>query len=136
MAVQENITPVAPIAVIPFQATNIPDSTGNAKAIEPASNEYVFPWSGSIIGISAVSNAAFSTGTVTFRPTIAGTANTGLTVALSSSAQLATAKKAQGAIPFAAGDKIGVDFTKSGTVSPTTNDVVITLWVIFEGVYA
>ncbi len=133
-AVQEQITPTSFLVPLVFQATNIPDAAGVANTVEPTTPEYVMPWAGSIVGISAAQNAALSTGTLTFRPTINGTGNTGITTALSSSAQRNYTKKPADTVKFAAGQRLGVDWTKSGTVSATTTDATIILWVLVEGV--
>lgn len=117
-----------------FQTTNVPDSTGTANTVQATCTEYIMPFDGEIVSISARSNAAFTTGTVTFRPTIDGTAKTGCTVALSSSAQGNYTNKPAGTISFTAGKRLGVDWTKSGTVDPTTNDVTITVHVLHRGV--
>lgn len=130
--VQEQISITAPAMAFNFQTTDIPDSTGNAITLQATSNEYVMPWKGHVVGISVALNGALSTGTVTFRPTINGTAKTALSTAVSSTAQTNYATKPQNTVPFAAGVKLGVDWTKSGTVSPTTTDAVITLFVVFK----
>lgn len=134
-AMQEAIAITMPMVALPFQASNVPDAAGNAKAVEPASNEYIMPWRGSIVGIAVRSNADYTGGTLTFRPTINGTANTTLTAVLDDTNQQAYSRKDARSINFAAGDRLGVDWTKSGTVAPTTTDVVITLFVLLEDVY-
>lgn len=131
---QENIAITLPMVVLAFQASNVPDAAGNAKAVEPASNDYVMPWRGSIVGMSVRSNADYSGGVLTFRPTINGTANTGLTAVMDDTNQQAYSRKDARIINFAAGDRLGVDWVKSGTVAPTTTDVVITLFVLLEDV--
>ena len=133
-AVQEQISVTDYLVPLVFQATNIPDAAGTANGVEPTTTEYVMPWAGSVVGISAGLNAALSGGTLTFRPTINGTANTGLTVALSGSAQRASANKPADTVNFSAGQRLGVDWTKSGTVNPTTTDGIIILWVLMTGV--
>lgn len=132
MPVQEQIATTSPFMAFVFQTTDIPDSTGTAKTLQATSNEYVMPWGGSIVAISAALNGALSTGTVTFRPTIDGTAKTGITTTMSSSAQTNYTRKPQDTVKFAAGAKLGVDWTKSGTVSPTTTDAAIVVYVMFE----
>lgn len=116
-----------------FQATNIADAAGTAKAVEPSSNEYVMPYGGSVVAITAALNAALSTGTLTFRPTINGSAVTAFNAtALSSSKQRTADTQLSDKTVFAAGDRLGIDWTKTGTVSPTTLDATITLWVLVE----
>lgn len=117
---------------LPFQFTNVPDSTGTLATLQATTTDYVMPKRGSVVGISVSSNAAFDTGTVTFRPTVSGTAKTALSTALSASAQRNYAEKPADVVPFAAGAYLGMDFVKSGTVAPTTNDISGILWVLLE----
>lgn len=133
--VKEQISVSSPFAVYEFVITNHADANTTAKTLEPSSNEYLLPWGGSIIGISAVSNAAFTgTNTETYNPTIDGTAKTGIGCVTSNAIQQAYATKPVGTVPFAAGKRLGVASTKTGTVAPTTNDVVITVYVQFDDV--
>lgn len=130
----EQISVTQPLVPLFFGASNIPDAAGNAFASEPASQAYVMPWAGSIVGMSVAQNAALSTGTLTWRPTIDGTANPALTTSTDSSNQRNTAKANVGKVPFAAGQRLGVDWTKSGTISATTTDAAIVLWVQLDEV--
>ncbi len=115
-----------------FQASNIGDAAGNAKSVEPASNEYLMAFGGSIVALSVRHNADLTGGALTWRPTIDGTANTTMTVLTDDTHQGAYAHIEAGRIPFAAGALLGVDWTKTGTVAPTTTDATITLWVLVE----
>lgn len=133
-AVQEKISISDYLVPLVFQATNIPDAAGTANAVEPTTPSYVMPFAGSIVGISAGLNAGLSTGTVTFRPTINGTANTTLTTAVTNGTQRNRATKPADVVPFSAGQYLGVDWTKSGTVSPTTADATIVLWVLVNDI--
>lgn len=136
MTVQERISVTSPTIMLPFGATNVPDGTGNAFAVEATSPDYVMPWAGDVIGISVRSNADYTNGILTFNPTIDGTGNTALGTTMSDLVQQNYASVVQGTIPFAAGARLGVAWTKSGTVAPTTTDVAITLWVILHSVIA
>lgn len=131
---KEQISVTQPLVPLFFGATNIPDAAGVAFASEPASQDYVMPWAGSIVGISVAQNAALASGTLTWRPRIDGTANTTMTVVTDSSNQRATNKINAGKVPFTAGQRLGVDWTKSGTVSATTTDATIILWVELDEV--
>lgn len=133
-AVQEQISITDYLVPLVFQATNIPDATGNANTIEPTTTEYVMPFAGCVVGISASGNALLSTGTLTFNPSVNGVANTGLGVTLTNAVQRASATKLADAINFSAGQRLGVPWTKTGTISPTTTDANIVLWVLVEGV--
>lgn len=129
MPVIEDISVRGYVVPLSFQITNAPDANTEGNTVEATSPTYVIPFAGSIVGISVRHNGALSTGTLTFRPTINGTENTTLTAVTSSSAQQAYSRARLGTVNFTAGQRIGAGFTKSGTVSPTTTDVVITLWV-------
>lgn len=130
---QENIAVTDYVIPLTFYAADIPNAAGTAIA-SLGGNEYVLPFAGSIVGISAAINADLTTGTVTFRPTINGTASTVVTTAVTNGTQYSSAKKDTNVVPFAAGARLGVDFTKSGTVNPTTADGVIVLYVHIAGV--
>lgn len=119
-----------------FGATNVPDAAGNAFASEPTSLEYVMPWDGSVVAISVAHNAALVGGTITWQPTINGTGNTVMTAVTDSSNQRARNKTNVGKVPFKAGDRIGISWTKTGTVSPTTSDVAALLFVEYDEVRA
>ncbi len=116
-----------------FQASNIPNAAGIANAVEPASPDYVMPYPGHVIAIAVALNAALTTGTITFRPVINGVANTAFTAtALSSAKQRTADSQLTGKTRFAAGDRLGVDWTITATVAPLTLDAAITLWVLVE----
>jgi hypothetical protein len=131
---QERIAIDKYVVALTFSATNVPDAAGNAVSIESGTNDYVAPYNGSVVAISANQNAELTTGVVTFRPTIDGTADTNLTTSVQNGTQTNYAVTDGRVIQFTAGSKIGVDFTKSGTVDPVTTDVAITLWLLVEGV--
>jgi len=117
-----------------FQSSNVPDSAGNAGTVEPASNDYVMPFAGSIVGLSVRHNADLTGGTITWRPTIGGTADTTLTVVTDDTNQQAYASQAAEVVKFAAGARLGIDWTKTGTVAPTTTDVTAILFVVLDDV--
>lgn len=122
------------VVPLPFVATNVPDANTTAKTVEPSSDDYVAPWAGSIVAISARHNADLSGGVITWTPTIAGTAKTALSIITDDTNQQAYARIPAGVIPFAAGDRLGAAMTKTGTVAPTTTDVALTLYVAYDGV--
>lgn len=119
---------------LPFQATNVGDANTTANTVEPTSPSYVAAFDGCIIALTARHNAALSTGSQAWSPTINGTAKTALTATIDSSNQKAVAKVAADVIPFKAGDLLGVGSTKTGTVSPTTTDAAFLLEILYDGV--
>lgn len=117
-----------------FGITDHGDANTTAVVAGGQGNEYRAMYGGQIIGISAVSNADFTGGTIVFNPTIGGTADTSLGCTLDDTHQSANTNIDAGGVPFAAGSLIGVKTTKSGTVAPTTADITILLLVLYENV--
>lgn len=130
----ENIGTETIVVPLHFGAIDVPNSAGTAAAYPTGTTEYIMPWSGSVIGISANSNADYTGGTLTFNPTIDGAEDTDLGVTLSDTVQRATAKVDADKVRFAAGARLGVEWSKTGTVAPTTTDVTLILWVMLDGV--
>jgi len=116
-----------------FTATNIPDAAGTAVAIEAASTEYIMPWEGAVVGMGVVSNTDLTGGTLTFNPTINGTADTSLGATLSDTVQQLAARVEADKVPFTVNQRLGVKWTKTGTVAPLTCDVTIVLYVLISG---
>ena len=131
---QEQIAVTKYVVPLVFQATDVPDAAGSAGTVQADSSDYVMPFAGSIIGISVRHNAALTGGTLTWRPTLDGTADTTMTVDTDSSSQQAYANQKGRQVSFDAGARLGVDWTKSGTVAPTTTDATITLFVLLEDI--
>ena len=131
---QEQIAVSDYAVALPFQATNVPDANTTANSVEPTSPDYVAQYNGCMIGLSGRHNAALVSGTITWKPTINGTAVSGLAIVTDSSNQQAVANAAADVISFKRGDRIGLGMTKSGTVSPTTSDFAAHLTVLYEDV--
>lgn len=93
---------------------------------------------GSIVGIRIVLTANKTAGTMTFTPTINGTAITTpaslVNVAVANATSKTNTQVDAQQIPFAAGDLIGVKMTTDGSYAPTTNDVYVLIDVEYEGV--
>jgi len=129
------------MAQFPYFGTNIADASGTLSSqwmgtlTEANPTEWIAPYNGSVIGATGLLNGSLSTGSLALFPTVNGVAQTAVTGAtLSSTAQsIAATQPAQG-VKFAAGDKLGLGYTKSGTVSPTTLDGTFLLVVLYEGV--
>lgn len=130
---QEPIAITNNVIALVFQTTDIPDAAGTAKSLQATTDDYIMPFAGSVIGIGVVLNGALSTGTVTFNPAINGTGNTTLGTAVLNGTQRNYASIQSRRINFTAGQRVGVVWTKSGTVSPTTTDASIVLFVVLEG---
>lgn len=121
-----------------FAKTNVTDANGTLNTLEGTTLEYVMPYSGSIIGFTASQNAALTTGTLVFQPTINGS----LCPALPDAASIRTnqqrssytqeAEKAN--YTFTAGQRLGVMYTASDTINATTTDLACMLVVLLDGV--
>lgn len=135
MTPYERITATSHIERFDFETANIPDAAGTAVLVGGGAggSDYPMPKNGSIIGVGARLNGALIGGTVTFRPLLNTSAVTGAAgTALSSSAQQTFKELPVGKYPVAQGQYLGCDWTKSGTVNPTTLDAVISIWVLFD----
>ena len=89
------------------------------------------PWAGSVVGISVDTSAAATAGSLAVSVTKGGTKQTATTQTLTTE----TAKTAvfqQGAVPFVAGDKLGVKITTSGTWDATTADLAVRVFVLMD----
>lgn len=122
---QEDISIKMPKFLIPFAISNIPDAAGVAGF------EYRMHRDGSVIGLSVRHNADLTDGVITWRILKNGSAVSTYTVATNDTTQGASLPIAADAVPFVAGDVLSIDWTKSGTVAPTTTDVGAYLEVMF-----
>lgn len=115
-----------------FEALNVGDAAGTANILGGGTGTVVvLPLPGAIIGMAARGNALLSTGTLLFRPVKNGSAITTFSLGnLTSALQQIYRMKSREAHTFKAGDTLGVDFTKSGTISPTTIDHFISVFVL------
>lgn len=99
----------------------------------------VMPVAGSIVGVTIVTSANKTAGVCTVAPTINGNAlaaATGLSaVALANAALKAykTIDAQTSGARFVAGDLIGVKLTTDGSYLPTTLDIEVIVYVVFEG---
>ena len=118
---------------LPFQLVNVPDANGNMIAFTSDNVEHgPFPFAGSIIGIGVRHNADLTGGVITWTPTINGVAATGLAIVTDDLAQQAIKNIQAELVNFAAGARLGIAFTKSGTVAPATTDAIGGLLVLFR----
>ena len=89
------------------------------------------PWSGSVVGISADLSAAATAGSLTVGVTLDGTEDANSTQTITTAAA-AYAVIPQGKIQFAAGQKLGVEITSSGTWNATTADLAVIVYVLLD----
>jgi hypothetical protein len=131
---QEQIAVSDYLMPLPFQATDVPDGSVTAKAVQAASDEYVMNYNGCVMGASVRHNADLTGGTITWQVTINGVAQTALSLVTDDTHQQAYGNLAADVITFKAGDRVGLGATKSGTVAPTTTDVAALVNVLYEDV--
>lgn len=115
-----------------FGVTNLGDADGSALA--GVGDAYVALHAGSIIGLSVRHNADLTGGVITWKPTVNGTAKNGLGVVTDDTHQSAYDTCEAHVINFAAGDYIGLAYSKTGTVAPTTTEVAALLRVVYHNV--
>lgn len=89
------------------------------------------PWAGTIVGISYLTSAGASAGTLTIGATINGTEQTDPTLTVTTGTN-AYDTASRGAAPFVAGDRIGAEITTSGSWTAETMDLVVTVWCLVE----
>lgn len=98
------------------------------------------PFAGSIVGVTANLTANKTAGSMTLTPTINGTALSApavlvnVAVANSASKKVTMTDAQQTGARFAAGDLVGVKLTTDGSYAPTTNDLYVTVYAVFDGV--
>ncbi len=116
-----------------FEFVNVIDAADNMAVLGGnVGDTYRAIRKGSIIGISVQHSEDLDGGVITFNPDINGTAQTALAVVTSDTVQGGQATLPGGSIPFVAGDLLGMAYTKTGTVAPTTSDVIGLLEIIYE----
>ena len=119
---------------LPLQALNVPDANGNMIAFSADNAEHgPLPFGGSIIGIGVRHNADLTGGVITWTPTINGVAATGLSVVTEDTVQQVWKSIQSNMVNFAAGARLGIAWTKTGTVAPITTDVIGGLLVLLKG---
>lgn len=129
---QESIAIRHNVVALPFAQVDVPDAAFVYDTLSGASGGYVMPWSGFVVGMSARHNADLTGGVITHRVLVDGTANTTHTIVTDDTNQQAYKRLPEGAIPFTAGQRLGMDGTKTGTVAPTTTDVDAALFVVLK----
>lgn len=130
---QEHIGTTIQAESLPFAVTDLADANGSA-IVAGGGDAFVALYAGSIIGASVRHNADLTGGTITWKPTVNGTAKNGLTIVTDDTHQQAYDTCDVYTINFAAGDYIGLAYTKSGTVAPTTTDVAALVRIVYHHV--
>lgn len=118
-----------------FALVNLADSQTNTviPILGGVVNTYLAPYAGYIVGYVINKSAAHSAGSLDFDINVAGTSK--LTVAADTTSVYAALNTDSGsAIPFAAGQSLGVDYTSDENLEANSVDVSVTLFVVFTGV--
>lgn len=132
MASQTTIGSTKVPLALHYVATDIANSNGTLTDAALTSNEYIMPVGGSIIGYSVNLDGTLTTGTLTFAATVNGTvASTDFSVSPLTSQSSYQTMPAE-TVRFNAGDSVGLMWTKSGTVAPTTRDAAGLLIVLLD----
>jgi hypothetical protein len=96
------------------------------------------PFAGNVVGVGASLTTTATTGTISVTPTINTTAlaaGTGLAaVAITTKSAYKTVSARTIGAHFNAGDILGCNITTGGTYAPTTSDLQVDVYVVFEGV--
>lgn len=92
--------------------------------------EYVMPYAGSIIAISAAINTPVTGGYLQVSPR-KNTEAINLPITINIPAQYGYTAQNKDVFPFAAGDRIGALITTSGDFAPINSDIVVTVIVEF-----
>ena len=133
---QEAIGITHPMVPLPFTLANLAaGQDGTAVPATANGNYWVVPWGGYIVGMGVFSNAAVTANTVTFKPTVNGTESAVLSVQLDTT----NTQHHQGhvpaiGIPFSEGAYLGVVYDSHASFTPTTADVNVVLFVVFNEV--
>jgi len=100
-------------------------------AIPLDNTAYCMPFAGEIVGISWALTAAGTTGTFTIGPTIAGTECTDPTITVGTSTE-GSDTCPRGTNVFAKNARIGAEITTGATWDGTSQDLVVTVWVLLK----
>lgn len=135
--VQTNVGSYKNMIALPFAKTDVADAAGTLNGVQATTNEYTMPVGGWIVGMGAHLNGTLLTGTLQFAPTVNEATLGRLWSGGNADLWAADAYVTQeaGANPlwsFNAGDSIGLTYSKSGTVTPTTRDMNAILLVLLD----
>jgi len=100
-------------------------------AVANDTDGYCMPWAGEIVAISAHLTAAGTAGTFTIGPTIAGVEATDPSVTMGTSTDKSDTCP-RGTNAFAANAVIGAEITTSAGWDGTSEDLVVTVWVVLK----
>ena len=130
-----------------FQATDVGDASGTLVAGQSGAVDYTSPYAGSVIGVSfrgsGTVGGTLTTGTLTPLVMINGASVGPFTstvtspdIMVSSRGGYVTQDAQMTGYQFAAGSTIGLVYSKTGTIAPTSAlDITAEVWVLQQDVY-
>jgi hypothetical protein len=144
MTAQTSVGSTYEVMKYTFQATNVADASGTLIAGQTGAVDYTMPYDGSVIAVtfrgSGTTGGTLTTGTLVPLVMIDGiaaspfpVANVGIMVS-----QRGGYYRQDGQTPgyrFAAGSSIGLVYSKSGTIEPTTLDITAEVVILHENVH-
>jgi hypothetical protein len=126
------------VVALPFAKTDIGNANAEMSTVQGADQlYYTMPANGAVIGVSFAMSGTLTTGTLTLVPTknTTGTLDAFTDTVFGNQVSMYEMRDADaGDTRFAAGDTIGLQYTKDGTVAPTTRDATALLFVLLEEV--
>jgi hypothetical protein len=133
---QENIGVTHPMVAFTFSQTDVAaNQDGTTVKVNADGDEYVMPWAGHAVAISALANTAVTAETLIFKAAINGTEDADLTVQLDTTNTLHHETKIDAInVPFVAGDRLGCVYDTHADYTPTTLDAVVVIFVVFNDV--
>lgn len=135
MANDQRIGISNPVCAFHFALADLADSQdGTNIPVNSDNDEYVMPWNGHIVGISAALNAAMTAGVVTIKPAINGTEDADAQIQLKTGSfqYVSDSWDRVGETDFSAGNRLSVVYDSDGDVEANTVDVVVTVFVVFD----
>lgn len=126
-----------------FQATNVADASGTLIAGQTGAVDYLMPYGGSVIGVtfrgSGPVGGTLTTGTLVPLVMINGVAAdpfplANVAIMVSQRGGYYTQDGGKPGYLFPAGSTIGLVYSKSGTIEPTTLDITAEVVVLHENV--
>jgi hypothetical protein len=126
-----------------FSATNVADASGTLVAVQTGAVDYTVPYPGSVIGVtfrgSGTTGGTLTTGTLVPLVMIDGVAAspfpvTNVGIMVSQRGGYFTQDAGKSGYILAAGSSVGLVYSKSGTIEPTTLDITAEVWVLHENV--
>jgi len=127
-----------------FQATDVGDASGTLIAGQAGAVDYLMPYDGSVIGVtfrgSGTVGGTLTTGTLTPLVMVNGAAVTPFTstapnIMVSSRGGYFTQDAQTTGYLFAKGSTIGLVYSKTGTIAPTSAlDITAEVWVVHQDV--